>query len=770
MNCADATTEGRHANRGQQTWVLGFGPTGDGAGVHLSSAPGRGVHPEGLFAGGLALLLCLFVATVAGAVHGDGGEIQVRLEPGPAMDGATPAAVSSDQAALLLPAGRSQESVVRARFTLPAAGADSPRWILWVGRGAVDSLHLQRDDWASVRRDFFAPGDDEGVLPSGFHFPLPDSWQGEVEVDLHATGSQREALRVRVLPGGAVLRIGQLGAAASAAVYASLFTLALMTLALFAASRDRVFLLFFASTTLALLLLAADNGHLYQMPVFGLFATWRGQGIWALSLLFMAVVLQLVQRYAGTAGALPQLAAVADRVGIVLCSMAAVCLLRLGFTDVWLPVAGSVAAFVAAAVLLAVLADAGRRRLQMAWPLTLLAILAIAAVITTELLARGRWMDPVWMRYGCQLLLAAGAAVLAVGLVSRISEYRNQRDRDRLARADSERRMRREAARADLNSALQAKLRTLPSGDVEWAAFRLLLDHLVPQVPVQFATVIALGFHGQDISVVVPQAHKQAVDELVSRRLLVLKRSAANGIPLQQPVTLPSEQGVVAMEALLPLSIRAPAWGALLLHRTGGDGFSTEELALAGEFMRVTLLNIEQATAAIALRRSAELDALTGAFNRRTIDQWLVRGFAEADRDGQPASVLFVDMDHFKGINDRLGHACGDHCLRQVATTLRGTLADGDLLGRYGGEEFIAVLPGRGGAASRVIAEQMRAAVERLQVDWEGQPVRLTVSVGVATRLQDETAPATVDRADKALYAAKRAGRNCVQVAPAVFS
>ena len=174
--------------------------------------------------------------------------------------------------------------------------------------------------------------------------------------------------------------------------------------------------------------------------------------------------------------------------------------------------------------------------------------------------------------------------------------------------------------------------------------------------------------------------------------------------------------------------------------------------------------------AAIALRRSAELDALTGTFNRRTIDQWLARGFAEADRDDLPVSVLFVDMDHFKSINDRLGHACGDHCLRQVAATLGSTLADGDLLGRYGGEEFIAVLPGRGGAASRVAAEQMRAAVERMQVGWEGQPVRLTVSVGVATRLQDETAPATVDRADKALYAAKRAGRNCVHVAPAVFS
>src|SRR3546814_4870180 len=94
------------------------------------------------------------------------------------------------------------------------------------------------------------------------------------------------------------------------------------------------------------------------------------------------------------------------------------------------------------------------------------------------------------------------------------------------------------------------------------------------------------------------------------------------------------------------------------------DLFTTDELALAGEFVRLALVHVDQALTAIQLRRSAELDALTGTFNRRTIDQWLVRSFGEAERDGQPISVLFVDMDHFKAINDKYGHACGDHCLR----------------------------------------------------------------------------------------------------------
>src|SRR5690606_33716105 len=137
------------------------------------------------------------------------------------------------------------------------------------------------------------------------------------------------------------------------------------------------------------------------------------------------------------------------------------------------------------------------------------------------------------------------------------------------------------------------------------------------------------------------------------------------------------------------------------LQRRGADGFATEELSLAGDFARQALLHLDQAMAAVQLRRSAELDALTGSFNRRTIDHWLTRTFADAARSWQPVSVLCIDMDHFKSVNDRFGHAGGDACLREVARALRASLQEGDLYGRYGGEEFIVILPGRGGAAAR---------------------------------------------------------------------
>src|SRR3546814_6330413 len=104
-----------------------------------------------------------------------------------------------------------------------------------------------------------------------------------------------------------------------------------------------------------------------------------------------------------------------------------------------------------------------------------------------------------------------------------------------------------------------------------------------------------------------------------------------------------------------------------------------------------------------------------------------------------------------------------------VAQGLRAALGDGDLLGRYGGEEFIAVLPARRGAAARMVGEQLRGDIERLSLEWEDQALGMRVSVGVVTRLRDEQSRNTIERADKGPYAAKRGVRHSVNVAPAGF-
>ncbi len=723
-------------------------------------------HHEWLVAGCLLVLLALFASAVAGGLPA-AELVQVRLSPLPGSADAP--AITPDGQGLRVD-DRGGDTRARLHFTLPPPRAEGDgSWMVWIERKPVEVMQLAGNGWSSGQRGFFHPHVRAGPLPTGYVFHLPHDWQGDIDLDLRVRSDLPVVLRPRVLDSAEAWRVERQGVAISATIYATLFTLALLALALFSAARDRLFLTLFGCATLTLVTLSAVNGHLYQVGGLRWLAGWGVQGLLALQFLLCASLPQLLLRYAGTRRAHPSTARAIDAGCIAFAALAAVCLLDLQPLVRWLQPTALAVRVACALACLWLVVDAARRRIPMGWPLAALGVLTIAASVARQLMLLGYVENFPWVRAGDQIVLAGAMAILAVGVINRISDYRDQRDRDQLARLDSERRMQREAARSDLNATLQAKLRSCAEGDIEWTAFHMLLERLVPLVRADRAVVLARGYRGQDVQVVMPVACKAEVEALVARRELALKRQAANGIPLQQPVTVDAGGGV-AMEALVPLPIRAPAWGMLLLERAGGEGFTTEELALAGEFIRLVLVHVDQALTAIQLRRSAELDALTGTFNRRTIDQWLVRSFNEAERDGQPISVLFVDMDHFKAVNDKYGHACGDHCLRSVAQALRAALGEGDLLGRYGGEEFIAVLPGRGGAAGRKLGEQLRADVERLTLDWEGQPLRLTVSVGVATRLHDERPAHTIDRADKALYAAKRAGRNCVHVAPAVFS
>ena len=654
------------------------------------------------------------------------------------------------------------------RFHLPPRRADGDLWVAWFPRSAREAVWLEADGWRSPEQAFYEPGPSEGLLPGGYSFPLPPDWEGPVEVTLHARPALGGTWQARIMSAGDAARLEQAVAGASAAIYGSLLMLAMLALSLYAAARDRVFLSLFACTATVAALLAAINGHLYAFPGLRLLAHLRTAGLWALVFLFLATWLRLIQQYAGAGLPGSRIDRAADVVFWCLLATTAVCLAGLGLpVGLWWYVAHGFWVVVGVGSLV-MLAGAARRRVAMAGPLVVLLLAVFTVTLTLQFLTDGDRLGPLLTRLAYQAGLMLFLAVCAVGLVQRISEYREQRDRDRLARADTERRMLREAARTDLVNALQSRLRQVGQDEVPWTGARVMADHLLPLLPVDELVVVAEGFHERELLLVDPGDIRERVVADLGARGLALRRQATNAVALQQALTTPDG---LFTEAMVPLKLRQPAWGALLLRRPGADGFAADEMALASEFCRIAQVHIEQALAAIKLRQSAELDALTGTLNRRSIDQWLGRSFAEADRDGQQLSVLFVDLDRFKSINDRHGHAGGDQCLRAVAAALSGALDEGDLFGRYGGEEFIAILPGRGGAEARQVGERLRAAVERLVMDWEGQAIRLTVSVGVATRRDGERTPeATIERADKALYASKRAGRNCVHVAPAVFT
>jgi diguanylate cyclase (GGDEF)-like protein len=161
------------------------------------------------------------------------------------------------------------------------------------------------------------------------------------------------------------------------------------------------------------------------------------------------------------------------------------------------------------------------------------------------------------------------------------------------------------------------------------------------------------------------------------------------------------------------------------------------------------------------LQQLATTDPLTGVGNRLGMAQEMERQESERIRYGRPYTVLIVDLDHFKRINDRFGHAAGDQVLQEVSSAILSNLRDSDHAFRYGGEEFVAILAETKLDGAIAVAERIREGVDAAQVECEGHKVHVTVSVGVA-----EAGADVLDRADRALYKAKKAGRNRIKVAP----
>ncbi len=206
---------------------------------------------------------------------------------------------------------------------------------------------------------------------------------------------------------------------------------------------------------------------------------------------------------------------------------------------------------------------------------------------------------------------------------------------------------------------------------------------------------------------------------------------------------------------------------------TDDDRLALQDLAelvereLAVEALSQTELELRKALS--EAERRASVDALTRLWNRKTIRDLLSRELERCRRNGLPLSVVLADIDHFKMVNDTHGHNVGDEILAMLAEAFRGAFRSYDMVGRSGGEEFMAVLTECGPNEAEAVANRMCKRVEAWDFNTTAGQLKITVSAGVASGMGDklpETVEELIESADKAMYQAKRSGRNRVELAP----
>lgn len=224
---------------------------------------------------------------------------------------------------------------------------------------------------------------------------------------------------------------------------------------------------------------------------------------------------------------------------------------------------------------------------------------------------------------------------------------------------------------------------------------------------------------------------------------------------------VPAEVAVVA-----PLEMGEGDAGLLILGRRMTEApYEAHDLALLRALADSSAVALRNADLLDRLRAQATIDPLTGCHNRRGFDELLGLEFARSKRYNRPLSLVFLDIDHFKTINDDLGHEAGDHALQRIGRTVRHAFRSTDSACRYGGEEFAVIFPETPKEEGAKLAERLRAMIESLS-PTDDVPRRMTASLGIAAYPDDGDEPAELVRAaDRALYRAKAAGRNVVVTA-----
>jgi len=254
-------------------------------------------------------------------------------------------------------------------------------------------------------------------------------------------------------------------------------------------------------------------------------------------------------------------------------------------------------------------------------------------------------------------------------------------------------------------------------------------------------------------------SHRQTVFLETPQQVLGATFTQMTAEQIEQFITLSgTTSGTKGIYA--PLTIEDQVIGLLLVW---GENLLESETPAVSIFASQVAIAIQNTRLYAEVQKLALTDDLTGLSNRRELHELGQRQVEIAQRFGRPLSVLMLDIDHFKSVNDRYGHAVGDQALRVISTQLRSLVRDIDIVSRYGGEEFVIVLLENPLDLANQIGERIRQGIADTRIPYNHSGLQVTISVGIASlSAQTQTLDDLIELADQALYIAKQNGRNCV--------
>lgn len=299
---------------------------------------------------------------------------------------------------------------------------------------------------------------------------------------------------------------------------------------------------------------------------------------------------------------------------------------------------------------------------------------------------------------------------------------------------------------------------------LRWFVLRRRLTSMTGPLAVSAAigAILALGFLNEEVATAA--SHGVCVILLGFTVVMMLRPRITS---LRDPARMTAVMLIVVMAVLTPhLLLALPLLTGPYLRLVA---FNHDATMICITLLGFSFIGMYVAETKRRLHEETRLDSLTGLRNRRAFEEIAQREVQLAAREGTPLTLIMMDLDHFKKINDTWGHALGDRALRAFGGVLLAATGSTDTVARLGGEEFAMLLPNRSARSALALADRLRSTVQGLHLSEGDELIRFTVSAGLSTlRRGEQTLDAMLRRADRALYQAKRDGRNRVMLADAV--